>query len=77
MRENNFLVLAGGPTKKIVVEPEKMFITNFTSSNSKFHLSFHYNGFESYMYLDKTKICNFQGFVNIPAQQFCFVCVSK
>ena len=55
--KNNFSVLDEGPTKGIndSVGVAKISI-NFSKANTKFCLSQHYNGNESYLYVNKTEI---------------------
>ena len=55
-RKNNFLVFGEGPTQAIndsTSAAEKNSI-NFSKANTKFCLSLHYNGDESYFYINKT-----------------------
>ena len=52
-RKNNFLVLGEGPTYGIngtSGSPEKKFSINFSRANTKFCLSLHYNGNNSYLF---------------------------
>ena len=76
----NFLVLGEDPTQGINdsngVE-EKRISFNLSKANTKFCLSLHYNGDESYLYLDKTKIYKFKTKDNITWYNFCLGSVSQ
>ena len=57
-RANNVLVLG----KEFIqgVKGEKMYSTNFTVTNKKFCLSLHYNGDNSYLFVNGKEIVNFK-----------------
>ena len=58
-RKNNFLVLGEEPTFGIngtQGEAEKRISINVSKANTKLCLSLHYNGDESYLYVNKIKI---------------------
>ena len=43
-----------------LVQQKKEISINFSKTDTKFCLSLHYNGDESYLYLNKTEICKFK-----------------
>ena len=58
-KRKDILILAEGPTQelddtRLTVEAE--YSTNFTQSNRRFVLSLHYNGRDSFLFADATKI---------------------
>ena len=73
-RKNNFLVLGEGPTFVIngsFGSPNKMFSINFSKSNTKFCLSFHYNADNCYLFVNEKEIFKFKADnknVNFPTQ---------
>ena len=81
-RQNNFLVLGEGPTYVIngrFGSPEKKFSINFTKSNTKFCLSWHYNADNSYLFVNGKEIFKFKADnknVNFPSQ-FCLRSISN
>ena len=61
--ENDFLVLAEGPTDDInggIGPAEKKFSINFSKAKTKFCLSLHYNGDNSYMFVNGKSLCSFK-----------------
>ena len=73
-RKNNFWVLGEEPIYDVndsVGTKDKQASINFTRTNPKFSLSLHYNGNESYLYVNKTKIYKFKAHDNIPWDEFC------
>ena len=61
--QNNFLILGKGPTFGIngsFGSPEKKFGINFTKANTKFCLSVHYNGDNSYPIVNGKEIIKFK-----------------
>ena len=50
---------------------------NFSKANTKLCLSLHYNGDESYLYVNKTEICKFKANNNIIWYNFCLGSLSK
>ena len=71
-RKNNFLVLGEGPTYGITGSfgsSEKNFVINSSKANRKFCLSLHYNGDNSDLFVNGTKIFKFESdnkTVNFP-----------
>ena len=79
-RKYNFLVLGEGPTQGIndsTGAAEKTFSTNFRKVNTKFYLSLHYNGDESYLYVNKTDIYKFKAKDNISWYNSCLGSISQ
>ena len=72
--KNNFLILGLGPTFGISESfgsPEKKFSINSTKVNTKFCLSLHYNGDNSYLFVNGKEITKFKADnknVNFPIQ---------
>ena len=61
--KNNFLVLGEGPAFGIngsVSSPEKKSSVNFSEANTKFCLSLHCNGDNSYLFVDGIEISKFK-----------------
>ena len=58
IREKNILVLGKGPTQVLehTLTAEKMYFINFTVTNKTFCLSLHYNGANSYLFVNGTDI---------------------
>ena len=56
------LVLAKGPTQRLEhnLTTEKMYSINFTVTKKKFCLSLHYNGTNSYLFLNGMEIIKFK-----------------
>ena len=50
---------------------------NFSKAITKFCLSLHYNGDESYLYLNKIEICKFKAMHNISWYNFGLESISK
>ena len=61
----------------VLVQQKKKNSINFSKANTKFCLSLHYNGNESYLYVNKTEIQKFKGKDNISQYNFCLGSVSK
>ena len=80
-RKNYFLILGGGPTFGIngsFGASEKKIDLNFIKAKTKFWLSLHYNGDNSYLFVDGKEICKFKannGSANFPFQ-FCLGSIS-
>ena len=54
-QKNNFLVLGESPTYGIngsFVSPENFYSISFSKANTKFSLSLHYNGDNSYLFVN-------------------------
>ena len=72
----NFLVLGEGPTYGIngsFASPEETFSINFSKAKTNFYLSLHYNGNNSYFFVNGKQISKFKTDyknVNFPIQ-FC------
>ena len=59
----DILILGKDPTKglgKDSLTAEKMYSVNFTKENTKFCLGLHYNGANSYLFVDGTEIIKFK-----------------
>ena len=58
----DILVLGRGPTQGIesTLSAEKMYSINFTVTKKKFCLSLHYNGSNSYLFVNGTEIIKFK-----------------
>ena len=61
-KEKEILVLGRGPTQGLesTLTAEKMYSINFTVTKKKFCLSLHYNGANSYLFVNGTEICKFK-----------------
>ena len=57
-KKKNILVIGKGPTQGLehTLTAEKMYFINFTVTNKTFCLSFHYNGANSYLFVNDTEI---------------------
>ena len=77
----DILILATGPTQRLGVHSltaEKMYSINFIKNNTKFCLSLHYNGANSYLFVNGTEIINFKAKdSNIVARPLCLGNISK
>ena len=53
-RKKEILILSKGPTQGLehTLSAEKMYSINFTKENTKFCLSLHYNGANSYLFVN-------------------------
>ena len=79
-RKKKVLVFSEGPAGGIndrTGSAEKKFSINFSRAKTKFCLSLHYNGDESYLYVNKTEIYKFKRNDNISCNTFCLGSVSK
>ena len=81
-RKNNFLLLGEGPTysiKERFGSSEKRFSINFSTANTKFCLSFHYNSDNSYLFVYEQEIFKFKtNNKNVNFQtQFCLGSISN
>ena len=56
--KKNILILGKGPTQALehTLTAENLHSINFTKHNTKFCLSFHYNGANSYLFVNGTEI---------------------
>ena len=81
-RNNNFSMLGEGDTFCIngsIGAPEKKFSINFTEAKTKFCLTLHFNGDNSYLFANGKEIFKFKtnnGNVNFLSQ-FCLGCMSN
>ena len=71
--KNNFLVLGEGPNDDIngIVAAEKKFSIHFSKAKAKLCLIMHYNGDNSYLFVNRKKICKFKANdenANFPSQ---------
>ena len=61
-RKNDILIFGKGPTQGLehTVSTEKVYSINFTEHNKKFCLSLHYNGANSYLFVNGKEIHKFK-----------------
>ena len=61
-RKKDILILGKGPTLGLehTLCAEKLYSINFTKKNTKFCLSLHYNGANSYLFVNGTEIIKFK-----------------
>ena len=61
-RKKDILILGKGPTQGLesTLSAEKLYSINFTKKNTKFCLSLHYNGENSYLFINCTEIIKFK-----------------
>ena len=61
-KKKDILFLGKGPTQGLehTLTAEKMYSINFTVVRMKFRLSLHYNGANSYLFLNGIEICKFK-----------------
>ena len=61
-KKKDILVLGIGPTQGLehILTAEKMYSINFTATKKKFCLSLHYNGVNSYLFVNGTEIYKFK-----------------
>ena len=61
-KKNDILVLGIGPTQGLehTLNAEKMYSINFTMTKKKFCLNLNYNGANSYLFVNGTKIYKFK-----------------
>ena len=62
-RNKNISVLGEGPTQVLdiaVIPAQGKYSTNFTESEKRFMLSLHYNGSNSFLFVNTTKIYQFK-----------------
>ena len=60
--EKDILILGKGPTQGLehTLTAAKMYLINFTVTKKKFCLSLHYNGANSYLFVNGSEIYNFK-----------------
>ena len=67
-----------GPTERLEQSAEKMYSINFTVAKNKFCLSLHYNGENSYLFVNGTEIYKFKAKDSeIVASPLCLGNISK
>ena len=79
-RKKDILILGKGPTHGLENAPsaEKLNSINFTKKNTKFCLSLHYNGANSYLFVNGTEIIKFKAKDSkILAYSLCLGNISK
>ena len=79
-RKKDILILGKGPTQGLqhTLSAEKLYQVNFTKKNTKFCLSLHYNGANSYLFVNGTEIINFKAKDSeILAYSLCLGNISK
>ena len=79
-KEKDILVLGRGPTQGLenTSTAEKMYSINFTVTKKKFCLSLHYNGANSYLFVNGTEILTFKAKDSkIVASPLCLGNISK
>ena len=79
-KKKEILVLGRGPTQGLesTLTAEKMYSINFTVTKKKFCLSLHYNGANSYLFINGTEICKFKAKDSaIVASPLCLGNISK
>ena len=61
-KKKDILILGKGPSQGLVhtLTAEKMYSINFTVTRKKFSLSLHYNGVNSYLFVNDTEIYKFK-----------------
>ena len=61
-RKKYILILGKGPTQELehTLSAEKQYSIKFTKKNTKFCLSLHYNGENSYLFVNGTEIIKFK-----------------
>ena len=79
-RKKDILILGKGPTQGLehTLSAEKLYSINFTKKNTKFCLSLHYNGANSYLFVNGTGIYKFKAKDSeIKAYSLCLGNISK
>ena len=62
-KKKYILILVEGPTQRLdstTLTEEKKYSINFTENNKKFYLSLHYNGANSYLFVNGTEMHKFK-----------------
>ena len=80
IRKKDILILGRGPTQGLesIVTAEKMYSINFTVTKGKLCLSLHYNGANSYLFVNGTEIIKFKAKDSeIVASPLCLGNISK
>ena len=79
-RKKDILIPGKGPTQGLehALSAEKLYSINFTKKNTKFCLSLHYNGANSYLFVNGTEIIKFKAKDSeILAYSLCLGNISK
>ena len=79
-KKKDILLLGKGPTHRLehTLTAEKWYLINFTKENTKFCLSLHYNGANSYLFVNVTEIIKFKTEdSDITAYRLCLGNISK
>ena len=79
-KKKDILVLGRGPTQELesTLTAEKMYSINFTLTKKKFCLSLHYNGANTYLFVNGTEIIKFKAKDSkIVASPLCLGNISK
>ena len=79
-KKKDILILGKGPTQGLesIVTAEKMYSINFTVTKEKLCLSLHYNGANSYLFVNGTEIIEFKAKDSeIVASPLCLGNISK
>ena len=79
-KKKDILILGKGPTQGLehTLTAEKLYSINFTKHNTKFCLSFHYNGANSYLFVNDVEIIKFKAKDSgIKAYPLCIGNISK
>ena len=79
-KKKDILVLERGPTQGLesALTAEKIYSINFTVTKKKFCLSLHFNGRNSYLFVNGTEIINFEAKDSaIVASPLCLGNISK
>ena len=79
-KKKDILVIGRGPTQRLesTLTVEKMYSINFTITKKKFCLSLHYNGRNSYLFVNGTEIIRFKAKDSeVVASPLCLGNISK
>ena len=79
-RKKDILILGKEPTQGLehILSAEKLYSINFTKKNTKFCLNLHYNGANSYLFVNGTEIIKFKAKdSDILAYSICLGNISK
>ena len=79
-KKRDILILGRGPAQGLesTLTAEKMYSINFTVTKKKLCLSLHYNGENSYSFVNGTENCKFKAkYSEILASPFCLGKISK
>ena len=79
-KKKDILILEKGPTQGLEhsLTAEKVYLINFTVTKKNFFLSFHYNGANSYLFVNGTEIYKFKAKDSeIVASPLCLGNISK